>query len=144
MRTLIFIVLMSGILSPAYATFQIPEEVEYKNMHYVTLEEPLTIYFLENEIEIYKITQSLCTANWRGYVANWKIEDGYLYLERLFTNPCETKTQVPLTKLFPEAEDRVKALWYSGKIPLFKEGDLYGNKTPEHILNIRNGRVIEH
>ena len=139
MHRILYIFITFIIFQPAHATFQIPETIKYENTIYESLEEPLDTYIQKNKINILKITNSLCSANWRGYLGGWAILENYLYLEKLYIDPCSTKKEIPITEIFPHEKGIVKAIWFTGEIRLFNKAH-YG-EAPAFILKIINGKV---
>ena len=59
--------------------------------------------------------QATCTANWRGYVGEWEIVDGRLYLVAL-EGHMKDGSEATLETIFPEFPNRVFAHWYTGTI----------------------------
>jgi len=143
MKTLIHIILILMVITQTHATFQIPEKVMYKNSSYETLNEPLASYIEKNKIDITKITQSGCSANWRGYVATWVVQDNYLYLKKLFTHSCGNEKEVPLVSIIPKSKGMVKAVWYSGELKLFNNGKVHSGEPPTAVLIISSGQVVD-
>lgn len=63
---------------------------------------------------------AIWSSNWRGYIANWKIEAGYLILTDISIElkndaSLERKRKSILTGLFPSTKS-IKANWYSGAL----------------------------
>lgn len=142
MKSTLYLIFILLVIAPAHATFQIPERVFYQNKQYETLDEPLIEYISAKKIDLYSVTDSLCSANWRGYVAQWVINDGSLYLKSLYVNACVKEKKIPLQELIPEAQAGLfKADWFTGKIKLYR-GDVYGGESPAHILEFENGRLV--
>jgi hypothetical protein len=93
-------------------TAQYPEKLYFRGNEYRLIVEPLEMYF-KTYLARPKIRSS-STANYRGYIGTWKIENGKLYLEKL--NSRDGKEMELKTKLFPEADGSVFAGWYSGTL----------------------------
>lgn len=77
--------------------------------------EPLDDYFQLAGIE--PGFQCNCTALWRGYVGEWEITQGRLYLLKL-TGTLEDGRPASLETFFPGFPERVFAHWYCGQIRL--------------------------
>jgi len=135
-------------------TAQIRDKILYKNIRYCLSSEPLSAYLCKNKINMFK---ELNTACWRGYVADWKIEDNKLYLVNIklpsFPRRKEAnKIKEPFTsmeKLFP-GQTKVHANWVTSTL-LIKTGELieYIHMGYESIyeidiyLKFENGELIE-
>lgn len=103
-------------------TAQIGESLRYNGKNYLMATQPFDIYLKNHRIK----TAPTCSANWRGYYGQWKIEKGKLFLvaisaniptkERKFLlagwNDCSTAN---LNYFFP-GKKKVLAEWFSGKI----------------------------
>jgi len=94
-------------------TAQFPETLHYDGRKLSMCTEPLNDYFAFANIT--PNFASNCTALWRGYVGEWEINDGRLYLIRL-SGTLEDGTEASLGSIFPEFLERVFAHWYSGII----------------------------
>ena len=92
-------------------TTQFREVLFYKGEKMGMAEEPLRPYlYARDDISL----KSNCSACWRGYVGNWEIKDGKLYLIDLKFGFNE-KEDLEMSDLFP-GQLKVFADWYSGEI----------------------------
>lgn len=118
-------------------TAQIPETLQYEGQTLSMCSNPLNDYFaLAGKKPPFAFT---CTALWRGYVGQWEIVDGRLYLVGL-SGELMDGSEVSLATLFPEFPDRVFAHWYSGtlRIPQGKQLEYvhmgYGSRFEQDLL----------
>ncbi|HMN80035.1 MAG TPA: hypothetical protein PKA20_08905 [Burkholderiaceae bacterium] len=81
----------------------------------------------------------------RGYVANWEVQDGWLFLTGL--SACwDNGEPATLQQVFPNVGDKVFAAWYSGAIrgyrsdisPLSPRGAV---RAPDLVINVHCGRI---
>jgi len=144
----LFILMLSGNAS---ATAQFPDYLFYKGERFPIFSNPLESYFNAKNPRPSNLFAYSCTACWRGYVATWKIEGGYLYLTKLNEGTCASDSEeIPLSKIFPREDAPVKAVWFSGtlRIPQGKQlqyvhmgyGSVY---EKELLLTIEKGRLIK-
>ena len=96
-------------------TAQISEILLYHGRKQRMCTEPLGDYFALAGIE--PRFEVSCTALWRGYVGEWAVIEGRLYLIKL-TGSLEGDTPATLETFFPGFPDRVFAHWYSGQVRL--------------------------
>jgi hypothetical protein len=94
-------------------TAQIGEILEYEGETYSMCTEPLGQYFAVGGREPGFAWTS--TANWRGYVGEWQILDGRLYLIGI-EGELKDGSTATLETVFPGFPDRVFAHWYTGTI----------------------------
>lgn len=81
----------------------------------------------------------------RGYVANWEVLDGWLFLTGL-SAVWDNGEPATLRQVFPNVGDKVFAAWYSGAIrgyrsdisPLSPRGAV---RAPDLVINVHCGRV---
>lgn len=103
---------------------------------------------------------SACATDcWRGYVGHWEIDAAQLWLTRIETfGPLEVNgglRVLALRDMFPEADGRVLAAWYTGKVYL-PQGKIIPDEDdgggvlflpPRHeryrVLHVADGTVIE-
>lgn len=98
---------------------------------------------------------AISSANWRGYLAHWAIEDERLVLQDVTMRmhgeePREITTVSILGSLFPD-DSRVVATWYSGAL-VIPEGKVinyqhlgYGSTFERYqVFRITDGVVTEH
>jgi hypothetical protein len=96
-------------------TAQISEILYYQGRKQRMCTEPLSDYFelagIEPRFEV------SCTALWRGYVGEWAVIEGRLYLIGI-TGTLEGDKPASLETFSPGFPDRVFAHWYSGQVRL--------------------------
>ena len=96
-------------------TAQISELLHYQGRKQRMCTEPLGDYFelagIEPRFEV------SCTALWRGYVGEWSVIEGRLYLIGI-TGTLAGDKPASLETFFPGFPDRVFAHWYSGQVRL--------------------------
>ena len=153
--SIIGIILFSLISFDCFATAQIPDSIEINDVKYRLKTNPLEKYL--TEIKWTKPDNAtFSSANWRGYLASWKIEAGNMLLEdvtiRLSRKSIDEprKTVSILNTIFPSKKS-VIANWYSGVL-IVPYGEMtnyvhmgYGSSYENYIvLRINNGVVIEH
>ena len=145
---ILFFLMLTG---SAFATAQFSDNLIYKGKTLPIFSNPLESYFNAENPKPDKIFVFSCTACWRGYIATWKIEDGYLYLTKLVQGTCASDApEIPLSIVFPKQEAPIKATWFSGTllIPQGKQilyvhmgyGSIY---EKEIILTFINGKLTE-
>jgi len=105
-----------------FATAQVSDKLIYNGDTIFFLVEPLEKCFEDSIIYRNKLFEEqtekwYSTACWRGYVAEWKIEDSTLYLTAIYQ--CHKNSiKADLKNLFGEkcVNGRVKAEWVSGNL----------------------------
>ena len=151
MKIVIAILFFLMLTGNAFATAQFSDSLIYKGEKLTIFSNPLESYFNPENPKSDKIFVYSCSACWRGYIATWKIEDGYLYLTKLVQGTCSSDApEIPLSIIFPKQEVPVKATWFSGtlRIPQGKQllyvhmgyGSIY---EKEIILTFENGKLTE-
>ena len=94
-------------------TAQIGENLTYDGETYSMCSEPLGQFFsLGGKSPSFAAMHTAC---WRGYVGEWEVVDGRLYMVGL-AGSLEDGTEANLETVFPGFPDRVFAHWYSGTI----------------------------
>jgi hypothetical protein len=151
MKKIMTVVLFFLFCGSAFATAQFPDILVYKGEKLPVYSNPLESYFNKDNPRPKDLFIYSCTAVWRGYVASWKIEDGYLYLTKLVEGTCSSNApEIPITRIFPGKEAPVKAVWFSGtlRVPMGKQlryvhmgyGSIY---EKDLFLSIENGKVVK-
>jgi hypothetical protein len=132
-------------------TAQAGDLIEYIGKAYILLSNPLEQYFeaghqrpkcLAEEIEYRD------TSNWRGYVAEWTINNDIFFIINIEGPNGEVSRA--MSELFPDAQPPIEASWYSGKLRL-RAGKMlqyvhmgYGTRyEKEIILHVKKGRVVK-
>lgn len=158
-RALIIIALLH--LSPAavFATGQQPDVLIYKGKSYDLFANPLEeFYKARKNRPLFRVKPNvISTGNWRGYVATWAIENGFLYLVKIDAWICrdwneKSCRKVELSKLFGSRvrSGKVKANWFSGDLRM-PDGKLlqyvhmgYGSVYErELIVSVESGRIVK-
>ncbi|KAF7772918.1 hypothetical protein PMAN_b0558 [Pseudoalteromonas marina] len=148
-------ILISVISFGCFATAQIPDAIEINDVKYRLNTNPLEKYLAEIKWEKPE-SASISSANWRGYLAAWKVEAGNLLLtDMTISVHSETKKHSYsdvsiLEDVFPDKKEIV-AVWYSGAL-IVPHGEMtnyvhmgYGSSYENYIvLRINKGIVIEH
>jgi hypothetical protein len=115
---LIILVLISN---HAFATAQFGDRLNYQGETVSIFSNPLESFFNKENPRPKDIFKPMCSACWRGYVATWKIESGYLYLIKLVEGSCGSNPkEIEISKVFPRRKPPVKATWFSGIIRIPK------------------------
>ena len=109
------LVVMVVLMMPgrASATAQMSDKLIYKGETVYIFSNPLESFFDASHRRPALPPGS--TACWRGYVATWKIEDGYLYLVKMQDCTSE-KAEIPLSMIFQDRPKPVRADWFSGTL----------------------------
>ena len=131
-------------------TAQVPDIIIYRGRRYPLLSNPLEAYWKEHPPRPH--FKPLHTANWRGYVAEWLIKSGALYLAGLrarIDNSYGERKEMGLRDLFPDAGGQIQASWFSGelRIPQGKQVKYVhmgydSTYEKELILTIEEGKVV--
>jgi hypothetical protein len=145
--TTLFLIMLTGNV---WATAQMGDILVYQGKNQSIFSNPLESYFDDQHPRPKAVFKFSCTANWRGYVATWKIEEDYLYLVKLVEGSCsEDAPEIPIASIFPEQQLPIKATWFSGilRIPFGKRlqyvhmgyGSIYDK---ELFLTIASGKLV--
>jgi hypothetical protein len=78
------------------------------------------------------------STNWRGYIAQWRVENDKLYLFGLQEDDSEPPGG-SFASIFP-GQDKVFADWFTGEFPLFD----FSNDNSYEVLIIENGCLLSH
>ncbi len=155
-KLLIALVVLSFLPAAAYATAQVPDIITYEGKKRPLMTNPLESFFKEGERPEFQTSPGVrVTSNWRGYVANWEIEDDTLYLVGLDSWICkdlgpENCKRADLKELFGEKfrDGKVKADWFTGDLRM-SDGELlqyvhmgYGSVFERDIiLSVAAGKI---
>ena len=94
-------------------TIQLCELLEVSGDEYRMVRSPLYLWRETCRPDLkFKSMGSWC---WRGYIGNWTIDEGRLYLRSIIAR-YEDGTEVTLASLFPGFEAAVFAHWFTGLI----------------------------
>lgn len=125
-------------------TAQAAEILHYKGEELTLCATPLEPYLVNNPLPLN--SKTMCTACWRGYIGEWLIEDGRLYLIGLQDLDDEP---IPLSKLFPGNPTKVFAHWVTdelrcpqGKMLSYFHGGFGSVFERDLMLNIKQGELI--
>lgn len=149
-------------------TAQAPDLIDYEGRRHMLFSNPLELLWEDHPPGPRFATSS--SANWRGYVAIWSIEDGILYLENIsgkivdedaadstlgwtpdWTPPSErASSPTTLERLFPGSKGRVTASWYTGELRIPRGAVLeymhmgYGSVFEEDLfIEVEKGHVVQ-
>ena len=136
-------------------TAQMPDVLIYKGEKLELFCNPLEIYF-EREERARPSFVPWHTANWRGYVATWEIDDDRLYLMGIVgriqagPDPWMDSRMFALDDLFPECGDRVEAKWFTGQLRV-PRGEVvnyvhlgyFSEYEQDLIFFVEGGKVVE-
>lgn len=95
-------------------TAQIMDCIDFAGKVYKTASEPLKPWLQTRRNSKLRFRRH-CSALRRGYLSQWAVIEGGLYLTS-FSAVDPEGIQIGLQKLFKESSDKVAATWFSGKI----------------------------
>ena len=149
--------MLCAVASPVLATEQIPDTIRIDGDTRPLHSEPLGAWL--DEAGHWATFRALflahrrgpCTANMRGYRADWNLQDGRLLLQRIVRDACASDPpEVPLAKLFPGRDGPIEADWYNGTllVPLGEAGENshmgYSTRYSRYaVIRIAAGREVE-
>jgi hypothetical protein len=150
MKTILAIV-ASAVSTAAMATRQIPDHILVGGSREAVVSSPGIpgLRFDETQKGLGLDMGPSCSASWRGYSADWEVDDGKLFLAAVHADPCNKKPPiVPLTKLFPNSHGPVQATWFTGRLVIPRgKPPQYGNAAYPSgyesylIISVRAGVV---
>ncbi|WP_417688558.1 hypothetical protein [Pseudidiomarina sp.] len=154
-RWIVTVVILLLLPSVVHATAQQPDRIEVDGKVFYLQTNPLESYLKSIEWEVPE-QAIISSANWRGYLASWRLESGYLVLADVSievedeTKARRTKRVSYLNELFPE-QSHIQAKWYSGAL-VIAYGELvnyvhmgYGSTFEKYqIISVREGEIIDH
>jgi hypothetical protein len=114
----------------------------YRDRAFDLMDEPLEAYFTLISSRPDFVRSSAAS---RGYVANWAVQDGWLYLTAI-SALWQDGTPVRLEHLFPFGGDQVFAAWYSGQLRAYRSDasplSLSSiDRSPDLVINVHCGRL---
>ena len=130
-------------------TAQVSEKLIYKGQELTLCAEPLFTYLETIRSDLKFVAHS--SANWRGYVGTWCIEDGRLYLAKLngTVREGDAERSIDLGYLFPDYPDGVFAHWFTGELRCVQGGLIkyvhmgYSSTYEKDLfIRIQNGVVL--
>lgn len=100
-------------------TAQFPDVIIYRNEQFGLCSNPLEAYFAQEKRKSPFVSTS--TANWRGYIATWEIENDSLWLIHLqgsvASSDSENRTApAGLEAVFPGQTGKTEATWFTGDL----------------------------
>ncbi|SBV52944.1 hypothetical protein XBLMG947_3746 [Xanthomonas bromi] len=135
----------------AHATDQIPDRLQIDGQQATLLAEPLSGPLDDPATWKRFVARAgsalgSCSANWRGYRADWRLEAQQLVLDRVVLGACgDAPPSLPLDVLFPGQPAPVPAVWVDGELIV----ELPGTATPAAhapatylALRLRRGHVV--
>lgn len=148
--------MLCAAASPVLATEQIPDTIRIDGDTRPLYSEPLGAWLDEAEHwtvfrGLFLDTRGPCSANWRGYRADWQLQNDRLLLWRIVRGACASNPpEVALEKLFPGRDTPIEADWYNGTllVPLGEAGGNhhmgYSTRYPRYaVIRIAAGREVE-
>jgi len=134
------------LLQTAHATRQSPDILIDEGQKYFLYSNPLESFWSKEKPRPH--FQIFYTANMRGYIATWEIEQGILYLKAI-KGVINNREIVGLESIFPGQYGRLEATWFTGKLripqgKILKYG--YGYESIyeyDLIIHIQKGKVIK-
>jgi hypothetical protein len=149
MKKLIFILYLLSVVYTSYATEQEPDILYYKNQE-LTLStgwghpSPLQTYFWQNNLK-YPFSM-LSTANYRGHIATWEIENNMLFLKKIWSPEGELTPahfNIKSKKDTTFQNQMVFADWFSGVIECqLRDTTNYWNTKLWYYFHVKNGMVV--
>lgn len=117
-KIILVLIVLSTFISSANGTRQIRDVLQISDNYYPIRELPLSSFISEDDL-IKLAKPQVCTASWRGYQADWKLKEGFLWLANIEKNPCSREyEQLKAEVLFKDKEYPIKADWFTGVIQL--------------------------
>jgi hypothetical protein len=149
-RLLIYGVVAIASGARAFACSQVADKIKVDGIDYGLFTNPLELlYETQKRPEFADSLGGRSTANWRGYVASWEIQDDRLFLVAIDT--YLEKKKISLSELFARRmrNERVFAEWFSGQLRVPEGEQLqvvrigYASTYQRDIfLEVQKGRVI--
>ncbi len=107
---------------PAHATDQLPDLIQIDGQQATLLAEPLSSP-LDDPATWKRFVAHAgsalgsCSANWRGYRADWRLDGQRLLLDRGVLGACnDAPPTLPMDVLFPGQASPVPAVWVDGEL----------------------------
>lgn len=130
----------------AEATAQRADILIYEGQNLPLFSNPLESYYQNGATRPH--FESPNTANWRGYIATWEIDNGVLYLRDI--EAWIDGSKVGMNKVFPGQVGRIEAKWFTGKLRVPQGERLqyvhmgYGSiYEKDLIITIEAGKVVK-
>ncbi|PKV11401.1 hypothetical protein [Xanthomonas prunicola] len=136
---------------PAHATDQLPDIIQIDDQQATLLAEPLSGP-LDDPATWKRFVAHAgsalgnCSANWRGYRADWRLDGQQLLLDRVVLGACNNAPPtLPLDVLFPGQPAPVPAVWVDGELivelPATATTAAHASITYV-LLRLRRGQVV--
>ena len=120
------------LTSSVLGTQQMPDRISYEGKQYSLWASPLEDYFRNGHTRPKMLQEYgvISSGNWKGYVAEWTILDGRLFLGKVmkeYLRPQAATQQgrrdvewraVPARLIFPNAQYPIFAEWFSGTLQI--------------------------
>lgn len=160
LRTLIVVTMFAGIVvtgGTAKATDQIPDRIIVDGSQPFALDasrklmDPVfaAVSGFKAARQAPGTMSGYCSALWRGYVANWEVTEGKLFLRSVVMDACTNKDPVPLDRVFPGRGQPIHADWFTGELtailpdPSADPADLLSRLRNRFLkITFEDGRVI--
>lgn len=152
MKSWIFACLLafSGLPLSAAATEQIPDQITIDGQLHELSTLPLDSYIQENKIKL----EATCSCNWRGYVAQWEIREGALWLSKVGEPDLDERSaggKSLAADIFPGKTLPLKAHWYSGTMAVgigetTNESAMMGftqGNTEFLLAKVKHGEIVQ-
>ncbi|MCC4611156.1 hypothetical protein LL963_03440 [Xanthomonas campestris pv. esculenti] len=140
-----------ALTGTAQATDQIRDRIQIDGQQATLLAEPLSGPLDDPDtwtrfVAHARSAMGSCTANWRGYRADWRLDAQQLVLDRVVLGACaDAPPTLPLDVLFPGQPAPVPAVWVDGEVIVA----LPSTATPAThaagayvVLRLRRGHVV--
>jgi len=146
MKLKLLLIIILFTFSKVLPTEQEPDILNYNGIN-LTLStgwghpSPLETYYLQNNIKYPFIM--LSTANYRGFIAHWIIDENKLYLENI---RIEDSTYSPSKYIQTNGKNNsnIYAVWFSGIIECEKRNqDNYWEVEESYYFHIRYGKIVD-
>jgi hypothetical protein len=145
MRVLLVTLVVLGLLAPqaALATTQVSEVIIIEGQKHSLSSLPLEQYYKAGRSR--PQFRSPNTANRRGYLGIWEINQGRLYLKGI--RAWIGKEEVGPEALFPGQKAPIPATWFTGKLrvpqgKVLRVGVPYPIHEKDLIITVEKGRVV--
>lgn len=132
-------ILLAVTATNCYSTEQMPEIFYSEGVAYEMDVLPLSSRPGAESINISQSPIARCTANHRGYVGEWYVANGYLWLQNLSAGVCDNNPRrIDPKPIFYQKNYPIKATWYTGIIRIKMDEATF---APPNLLD-RNARHL--
>lgn len=150
-RLLLVAVAILFFIASALATAQIPDRLIYNGKKYMLHTNPLEVYFEANP-ERRPEGESFSTALWRGYIADFEVENEVLYVNNVYVESYDGTDRVLKSvkaEVFPNQE-KVKADWFTsllvvpyGKMKNYVHMGYGSTYSKYYMFEVSNGDITQ-